>query len=293
MMVLFLRLSRNESERRAKSHVFSPEPPVHNHAESSSSTMHAAAAAGCPFAAGLLGLMPRLKKDTQALHDAAEHHPFQRTMFKGRLPIEAYTAWLGQMYLVHSSLETGLIGARSRVPAIDAVVTDEQLQVPYLLDDLAHFNIDPATIQPEPATSRLAERLSLLGKDQPLALLGHHYVLEGSNNGGKYIAMSLRKSYGLQPGHGDKYLDPYGPQQTQVWAAFKDAMTAQRFSNDEQDTLVNAAAEMFDAIRALSDDLWTRFASTIPNAEQIAAEITAEPKPAHNHNATATSASAH
>lgn len=264
---------------------------MHNHAESASVSMNAAAAAGCPFAAGMLGgtLMPRLKAETQQLHDAAEHHPFQRTMFKGRLPIDAYTAWLGQMYLVHRALETALLGARSRVPAIDAVVTDVQFQVPYLLEDLEHFGIDPASIEPEPSTTRLAEHLAAISKDQPLALLGHHYVLEGSNNGGKYIAMSLRKAYDLQPGNGDKYLDPYGPKQTEVWAAFKEAMTSQRFNADEQDQLVKAAGEMFDAVRQLADDLWTRFSPTIPNADQIAAESAqhTEPKPTRPHHAAA------
>lgn len=197
----------------------------------------------------------RLKSETQDLHDAAENHEFQRALFKGQLPLDRYIAYLGQMLLVHEALERRLIEARADVPAIDAIVESWQLQAPYLRADLEALGADSHDIAPLPATSRLIERIKAAASESPLRLLGHHYVLEGSNNGSRYIAINVRKAYDLTPGRGDQYLDPYGDQQRARWASFKESMAGVVFTGAEADELVDAAREMFEGIAGISGDL--------------------------------------
>lgn len=200
--------------------------------------------------------MQQLRDSTREEHNRAEHHEFQRALVKGELARERYEAWLGQMYLVHDSLEKALRVATDRTGAIARVVHEYQYQVPYLLADLEFFGIDPASVEPQPATRRFAALVEQ-GQDDPLLLLGLHYVLEGSNNGGRYIARHVSKAYDLTPGAGLRYLDPYGDQQREYWMAFRDDMGAVDFSDADTARLVEAAKQMYRAVAELAEDLAT------------------------------------
>ncbi len=198
----------------------------------------------------------RLRKETRDLHDAAEQHAFQRSLFKGTLPREMYIANLGQLYLVHKALEARIRERISDTPALAGVVREYQFQEPYLAEDLAHFGVDIGSIQPVPATSALIEKIERAAETAPVALLGHHYVLEGSNNGSRYIARNVAKAYGLSMGGpGLRYLDPYGEDQPAKWMEFKTDLLAVSLSESEQDIVVSAAREMFSAIAAIGGEL--------------------------------------
>lgn len=81
------------------------------------------------------------------------------------------------------------------------------------------------------------------------------YVLEGSNNGSKYISRAVLKAYGLAPGDGTRYLDPYGEKQREYWAAFKIDMNGVGFDQARIDGIVAAAKVMFAGIEAIGDDI--------------------------------------
>lgn len=197
----------------------------------------------------------RLKEETQDLHSAAEQHELQRSMIKGRLPKETYAQHLGQMHLIHRALGAHIRRLRPTQPALAGVVKDHQFQEERAAADLRTYGVDPASVRPTPATARLIELFDRAAKSEPLALLGHHYVLEGSNNGSRYIAHALRKAYALKPGEGDRFLDPYGDEQPAKWAEFKRDMEAQAFTPAQQDLLVGAARRMFQAISEMNEDL--------------------------------------
>ena len=200
-------------------------------------------------------VMERLKAETQDLHDAAEGHAFQKAMFSGRLPREQYARNLGQLYLVHRAIEGRLRAARAQHAAIASVVKDEQFQEPHLLADLAFYGTDPASVRPTPATARLLASIDDAAQRQPLALLGHWYVLEGSKNGASFLAKALRRAYSLPEGKGDRHIDPYGPELRAKWQSFKDGMNSVGFRENEADTLIEGAREMFEAIARIGDDL--------------------------------------
>lgn len=199
-------------------------------------------------------VMERLKTETADLHHAAERAEFQQRMVGGRLTRQEYVGWLGQMYLVHRALEAPLRRLWGDDPRF-AALTAEQYQEPYLVADLETLGADPAAVVPLPATRALCERIELDAGHAPLRLLGYHYVLEGSNNGNRFIVRSLRPALGLTPGSGDRYLDPYGEAQVEIWRGFKEAMAAVAFTAAEEDALVAAARDMFAAITRLSEEL--------------------------------------
>jgi heme oxygenase len=200
------------------------------------------------------GIMERLRAETRDLHDQAEQNQWQGRMVRGDLTRSEYERWLGQMFLVHRALEKEL---RSLPPDQFpyTAIRSEHFQEPYLVADLEHFEVDPETIEPLAATSALIARIDELAREHPLALLGLHYVLEGSNNGNRFIAKRLREVYELEPGTGDRYLDPYGERQREVWKRFKEDLGSAEISAEEQDLLVVSAREMFQAIYDISNEL--------------------------------------
>lgn len=200
-------------------------------------------------------VMTLLREGTSDLHTRAETHDFQKSLVSGRISREAYAAYLQQMLLVHRALESALRAAQDRVPAIARVVTAEQFQEPYLLEDLAFYDAPTTGYAPTPGTAALIERIQRDAQQQPLALLGHHYVLEGSNNGNRFIARAIRKAFGLTGDAGVRYLDPYGERQRDVWSAFKTEMDAQGFTEPDGAILLDAAKAMFQGITAISEDL--------------------------------------
>ena len=197
-------------------------------------------------------VMERLRAETADLHASAEGMRFQQNMVKGKLARADYCAWLGQMLHIHRALEAPL---RARMTDANFVaLRDEQMQEPYLLDDLEWMGIEPGSQPTLSATAAMIDEIERVAQESPLSLLGYHYVLEGSNNGNRFIARRLGPALGLD-GKGCRYLDPYGEAQREKWALFKSDMDGVGFSSAEKDTLVAAARRMFEAIGAISGEL--------------------------------------
>ncbi len=197
-------------------------------------------------------VMIQLRDSTTHLHAQAEGHAFQRSLVTGEVGRDAYARYLQQMLLVHRALESALRDASNKVPAISRVVTTEQFQEPYLLEDLAFYGASSEGLTPTPGARDLISQITAAS---PAALLGFHYVLEGSNNGNRFIARAIRGAFRLEGSKGVRYLDPYGERQREVWSAFKTAMDAERFTDAETAAMVEAAKAMFECITAISNDL--------------------------------------
>lgn len=201
-----------------------------------------------------MNIMDVLKARTAEQHRRAEQSPFMRGLVSGQVTREGYARWLGQMMHVHAALEGEIVAHRGAEPRL-AVASDEQFGAPRLRDDLRALGIDPATVKPMPAASALGERVRAAAAERPVSLLGFHYVLEGSKNGNTYIAKALRRVLDLRPGAGDAYLDPYGDQQRARWAAFRESMGAQEYSENDAAAVLEAACAMFDGITELNEGL--------------------------------------
>lgn len=201
-------------------------------------------------------VMAKLKTATADLHTEAENRPMQRALAKGTLPREQYVAYLGQLFLLHRTLEEVTDAATSSHRAFATVVRDYQRRTPELRADLAEHGVDAEAVTPQPATEAAMNEVRRRAGEDPVSILGLTYVLEGSNNGSKYIARNLMKSYQLTPGKpGLSYFDPYGDEQMPRWLAFKADMDAVGFDEAEQETIIDAAKAMFRMIADISDEV--------------------------------------
>jgi heme oxygenase len=77
-------------------------------------------------------------------------------------------------------------------------------------------------------------------------------LLEGSTNGGRFLARVLRTAWQLD-GRGLDALDPYGEDQPARWAEFKRDMDALQLPPEDADGVVAAAVATFTAIAEISD----------------------------------------
>ncbi|MBX3404743.1 MAG: biliverdin-producing heme oxygenase [Phycisphaeraceae bacterium] len=201
-----------------------------------------------------MNIMDVLKARTAEQHRRAEQSPFMRGLVSGQVTREGYARWLGQMMHVHAALESEIVARRGAEPRL-AVASDEQFGAQRLRDDLCALGVDPASVKPLAGASAIAERVRAAAAARPVSLLGFHYVLEGSKNGNTYIAKALRRTLGLAPGAGDSYLDPYGDQQRARWAAYREAMGGQDYSETDAAAVLEAACAMFDGITELNGEL--------------------------------------
>src|SRR5262249_23486156 len=152
---------------------------------------------------------------------------------------DQYGAWLSQMFHVHAALEAAVAGVAESEPRV-RVVDRPTAHSQNIRNDLAALGL--AVAAPLPAVEALVPRISSAGI---WALVGMQYVLEGSMNGNKYIAMGVRRGLGLTPGAGDTYLDPYGDGQRPVWAAYRAALDGLELVGTDQDEAVRGAQTMF------------------------------------------------
>lgn len=196
-------------------------------------------------------VMDRLKRETADLHTAAERHPFQASMIRGLLDREGYAAYLEQILHVHRTLEDRLASLRADA-RVAGVATDCRFRAGVIADDLAVLGGSGMEASATPGTARLIETIDAAGVP---GLLGMLYVLEGSTNGGRFIARAVGKSLGLGPGPGLRYLDPYGDEQQARWGSFKEDFRTAAFTQDEQDRAVEGAKAMFRGLIEVFDDL--------------------------------------
>lgn len=194
-----------------------------------------------------------LRAETASLHRQTESGRFQRMLFKGAVTAGEYGRYLGQLRHLHDCLETLLPRAAGHHSGVDRVVSACEPHRARLDEDLAFLL--GTTPEPLPVTTQFCSRLAAVEADSPASLLGAHYVLEGSKNGGAILAGIVRRSLALPGALGTAYLDPYGTLQPERWRGYKDVLNGTRFSAGERDTMVALAKETFEFFCEMTDQL--------------------------------------
>ncbi|MFG0300082.1 MAG: biliverdin-producing heme oxygenase [Phycisphaerales bacterium JB047] len=181
-------------------------------------------------------LTNRLKDDNWALHQIAERQETPGSLIKGTMPKAGYIGMLEQQLLINTTLDAALRDAVKADPRVSELVLEEQMLSPYIAEDLAYFGVDIDSIEPTSGTARYIEHINS-NRENPLHLLGLHYVRLGACNGNRFVARVVRKVYALGESEGTRYLDPFGEKQRVGWVEFKAALDAMPFNDDEQDTV--------------------------------------------------------
>ena len=182
-------------------------------------------------------LTTRLKDDNWALHQIAERQETPGSLIKGTMPKAGYLAMIGQQYLVNSAFDHALLQAMAANPILKDLIDEEQLLTQYLVEDMHFFEIDPDSIEANPGTQRFIDHIEANGNN-PLHLLGLHYVRLGACNGNTFVARVVRKAYQLdEPALGTRYLDPFGSTQRKKWLAFKAGIDSMDFDDAQRDEI--------------------------------------------------------
>ncbi len=220
----------------------------------------------CPFAAMHSGaqtaISTLLKESTAQQHIDAEHHPLQQSLIKGQATRAQYAQWLGQMLHVHTVIDTSLTKAAETSAAVKTVFQPHHRRRELALADLAALGVSPATISPQPATLAFAARMAQVAQLSPTSLLGVLYVIEGSSNGGVYIAKAVERALGLEPGFATRAVNPHAAATRENWAAFKISIDSLALGATERAAIVEVASETFKAFTAIMNDL-------MPDAPQV------------------------
>lgn len=198
------------------------------------------------------GFAATLKDSTWDLHQQAESGELQKRLVKGELGKREYAAHLGQLYLVHRTLESCLDGAACE--QVRALNSEDLHHTGKLEADLAFLSTNPADVEPVPATQSFTSWIEATAKDYPTALIGVQYVLEGSTNGNGYIAKKIGPALGLEE-DGVRYLKSYGPAQRETWARFKSRLDTLDLSPDARERVVEAARRTFEGVRDINLEL--------------------------------------
>jgi len=197
----------------------------------------------------MTAVMQHLKQATHEAHRDAERRPLMRAIAQGTIPRERFIAHLEQLLLVHRALEPRLEEAIAGRPAWGGIVPAERRRVPDLEADLGRLggSLAPA---PLPVTG---EALRRIARAEAPSLLGMFYVVEGSTNGGRFLAKPVARALGLPAGERLRALDPYGEEQPVRWESFKAAMNAAAFTAAEMEQITAGACEMFARLGAIAD----------------------------------------
>jgi heme oxygenase len=204
--------------------------------------------------------MQRLRDETWEHHKRAEAKPLEQMLIAGQPDAGMYSAMLAQRFLTHRALEAHIAGLAARDARVRGIVPPILFQTENLRRDLEYFDIaaDPRSgdIHPLQATAKLIAAIDRTAVEQPIALLGFYYVLEGSKNGARYIAARVGPILGLASGNpGLLYLDPHGQAQRELWQGFKQRMDAAGFAAAEMDAMVECAKLTFECVGESDDQI--------------------------------------
>ena len=216
-------------------------------------------AAKCPFARffgpGPASLADALRERTKEAHTRAERHPVQARLVKGEASRAEYAAWLGQMLHVWIAVDATVGELAVHDPRVAAMVKPWHAHAARVAADLAFLDHGPAYFPATRAAAAFSTWLRAAAADKDAAVVGAWYVLEGSANGGRFIAKAVSRALGIAGPEGLTALDPHGELQRERWAVWKADLDAQPWRRDEQEAIIAAAERTFDAVREVMEDL--------------------------------------
>jgi heme oxygenase len=182
--------------------------------------------------------------------------PFFQVLAAFRLPLESYVGQLRALAVIHAVLEQAL--ATCSEPRVAAVWRSDLRKFPRLQEDLRFFEPRAVADLKEPAEAALviAGQLSRQSVEQPLALLGALYVLEGSMLGAQVLRRLYAQAFLLNGEEGLAYLATYGAEAPARWAEFQQRLNAIQLNPEERGQVAQAATELFAQLEEIFRGLY-------------------------------------
>ena len=181
----------------------------------------------------LSALHQQLRQATKPLHHDLDHHPLMAPLLKPDIRPAQYGDALAALHPVLAAAEAGILGFLATRPGLFDYAA--RIKLPALDSDLAALGRTPA-----PAAACLPPIDSLA------ALIGVLYTLEGSTQGGQYIARNLRQT--APSGLPLAFYTVYGELALQRWDEFLQ-FAARHCPHEAHDAAAATAVAMFTAIK--------------------------------------------
>jgi len=200
-------------------------------------------------------LSSRLREATAEAHNVAERHPVQGRMARGAASREDYANWLEQMYHLWTAVDTAVAVAAARDPRVRAMLKPYHTHGSRVEADLRFLGRTGARAAASPGTQTMVDFIRSTGESAGPAVIGAWYVLEGSNNGGRFLAKALSRGLELTGPQGVTSLDPHGEAQQERWLAWRSALDEQQFSEAERVAIIDVASRTFAGLTPVFDDM--------------------------------------
>ena len=205
-----------------------------------------------------------LRSATSVIHKEAEQRPFMQAFFAGRLPRDAYIAWLARQWHLYRALETRLDAIPDGSPEHGLVPT-ELYRTARIEADLDHLLGAPWRDEDHlsPATKTYVERIET-NAAFPAGVVAHAWLRYMGNVGGRDVLRRLvAASIGAPDGdtRGLAFTDYAAIGEIRpFFASFHARLDALPLSNDEKRRAVDEAEAGFRHNIALTDELAEDFA---------------------------------
>ncbi|WP_421083898.1 heme oxygenase (biliverdin-producing) [Rothia nasimurium] len=192
------------------------------------------------------GFAARLKAETAARHDAAEHSTFMTDLMGGKLSAADYQRLLNQYFYIYEALEEVASTFRAAPNPITEPFTLEGLdRLEAIKADLAALGqteVEPAL----PATTEYAAAIRATAS-APERFLAHHYLRYlGDLSGGQVVAALMARHYGLAPEALSMYRFDTLPKPKVFKDSYRSLLDEAPMTDAQRDALIDEALAGFD-----------------------------------------------
>ncbi len=183
--------------------------------------------------------LARLKQATQKQHEALERNPYPAMLLSPDLSRDRYLDILQRFYGFILPVEEQVYPWLA-----DLLEPMDRFQRAALLEmDLAALGMSREEILQLPKVTALPEIRQMADA------FGTVYVLEGSKLGGQFISRQVHQVLGISQDQGLRFFHGHGRDTGFFWNEFRQAMAHYAVINDQQDSIIAAAAQTFDAFK--------------------------------------------
>ncbi len=194
-----------------------------------------------------LNLRTLLRDATHPHHVQLNRHLLLAGLIQPNYSLNHYHTLLGTYYQLYALLEERINAFLKGHP--EAFAYDERCKLPWLINDLAYFKIDPLTLPTLSPSATDFLSIETIGQ-----LVGVLYVVEGSTLGGQMISQLLTKNLGFTRDTGSCFFTGYGENTMPFWQcfiAFSDTLTGDK---QQCQAAVDAACQTFQLFNQVLDD---------------------------------------
>ncbi|MGV3246589.1 biliverdin-producing heme oxygenase [Rothia sp. 11254D007CT] len=188
----------------------------------------------------------RLKAETAARHEQAEHSSFMADLMGGKLDRKAYRMLLTQYVYIYEALEEVAAGFRAHpTPITDPFVLEGLDRLASIKADLAELG-GPTSDQPLPATADYAAAIRATAS-APERFLAHHYLRYlGDLSGGQAVAALVARHYGVPAEALSMYRFEALPKPKVFKDSYRGLLDDAPLTDAQRDALVDEALVGFD-----------------------------------------------